>query len=79
MYRIYELCGKNDYSIKFDKKIDIKKIKEYFKDYEIIDENEETISLRKEEKNVIGFSYGEIILVNFNIEEVEKLAKYIDS
>ncbi|MGC9133486.1 MAG: hypothetical protein ACP5GJ_03755 [Nanopusillaceae archaeon] len=79
MYRIYELCGKSDYSIRFDKKIDVKKVKEYFKDYEIIDENEETISLRKEEKNVIGFSYGEVILVNFNIEEVEKIAKYIDS
>ena len=79
MYKIYELCGKSDYSIRFDKKIDIKKLKEYFKDFEIIDENEETITLRKENKNIIGFSYGEIILVNFNIEEVEKLAKYMES
>ncbi|BFI73036.1 hypothetical protein YN1_0230 [Nanoarchaeota archaeon] len=79
MYRIYELCGKSDYSIKFDKKIDVKKLKDYFKDYEVIDENEEAVTLKKEDKNVIGFSYGEVLLINFNIEEVEKVAKIIES
>ncbi|BBL45613.1 hypothetical protein MJ1_0455 [Nanobdella aerobiophila] len=78
MYRIYPLCGKKDFSIRFNKNLNIKRLRDYFNDYEIIDESDDTINMRKGEKNILGFSYGEVIFTNFDLEDINKFASSID-
>ncbi|MGC9079392.1 MAG: hypothetical protein ACP5G1_01500 [Nanopusillaceae archaeon] len=79
MYYIYELCGKNDYLVKISKKIDLNSLEEKLKllDFVLIEKNEDSIALKNNEKNILIYSFGEIIFINFSREEVINLLNKI--
>jgi uncharacterized Rmd1/YagE family protein len=77
-YRITRLCGKSDYTVKFDGKIDsilANKFLESLKDFEVKVKSSDSIWLQKREKNIFMYFYGEILFVNFSGEEVESIVK----
>jgi uncharacterized Rmd1/YagE family protein len=77
-YRITRLCGKSDYTVKFDGKIDsflANKFLESLKDFEVKVKSNDSIWLQKREKNIFMYFYGEILFVNFSEEEVESIVK----
>jgi hypothetical protein len=58
-YRINKLCGREDYSVKFNGKIDSKivnKILEVLKDFEVKSKSSDSIWLQKGDKKFLFFS-----------------------
>ncbi|MEM0379606.1 MAG: hypothetical protein QW038_02730 [Nanopusillaceae archaeon] len=78
MYKINKLCGINDYSVVFDKKIEIDRVLSIFKDYKILEKDHELVRLYNNDKKVLIYSYGEIIFINFYIEEVQRICDEIE-
>ena len=77
-YKITKLCGVDDYSVKLEGKIDsafTQKILDNLKDFEIKTKSSDSIWLKKGEKNIFIFFYGEIIFDNFSSSEVELIVK----
>lgn len=79
MYKIYQLCGKKDYNVKFDREIDLDKVKELFNGFNEIERSKDMIGLKKDDKRVYIFSYGEILFLNFDIKEIEEILKMIEN
>lgn len=78
MIRIVKYCGENDYSVNFYKKIDLNKVREIFKDFNELERTDETLELYKDNKKIVAFAYGEILFLNFPIEEVEEYVKAME-
>jgi uncharacterized Rmd1/YagE family protein len=79
-YRINKLCGREDYSVKFNGKIDSKivnKILEVLKDFEIKSKSSDSIWLQKGDKKIFVFFYGEILFTNFTKDEVTSIVNSI--
>jgi len=78
MYKIIKLCGVNDYSATFNKKLDIDKIIILFNGYEVLDKDKDSARLSKDNKRVFIYSSGEIIFIGFSYDEVEEICRTID-
>ncbi len=78
MYKINKLCGINDYSVTFNKKIEIKRLLELFKDYKVLEANEDMARLSKDDKKLFIYSYGEIVFINFEESEVKDICDRIE-
>jgi uncharacterized Rmd1/YagE family protein len=79
-YRINKLCGREDYSVKFNGKIDSKivnKILEVLKDFEVKSKSGDSIWLQKGDKKIFVFFYGEILFTNFTKDEVTSIVNSI--
>jgi uncharacterized Rmd1/YagE family protein len=79
-YRINKLCGREDYSVKFNGKIDSKivnKILEVLKDFEVKSKSSDSIWLQKGDKKIFVFFYGEILFTNFTKDEVTSIVNSI--
>jgi len=79
-YRINKLCGREDYSVKFNGKIDSKivnKILEVLKDFEVKSKSSDSIWLQKGDKRIFVFFYGEILFTNFTKDEVTSIVNSI--
>ncbi len=77
-YKITKLCGRGDYTVKFDGKIDsflANKFLESLKDFEVKVKSSDYIWLQKGEKKIFIYFYGEILFVSFSGEEVESIVK----
>jgi len=79
-YRINKLCGREDYSVKFNGKIDSKivnKILEVLKDFEVKSKSSDSIWLQKGDKKIFVFFYGEILFTDFTKDEVTSIVNSI--
>jgi uncharacterized Rmd1/YagE family protein len=72
-YRVNKLCGRDDYTVKFNEKIDsniANKILDVLKDFEIKSKSSDSIWLQRGDKKIFIFYYGEILFTNFTRDEV---------
>jgi uncharacterized Rmd1/YagE family protein len=79
-YRINKLCGRDDYSVKFNGKIDSEianKILEVLKDFEVKSKSSDSIWLQRGDKRIFVFFYGEILFTNFTKDEVTSIVNSI--
>jgi uncharacterized Rmd1/YagE family protein len=79
-YRINKLCGRDDYSVKFNGKIDsgiANKILEVLKDFEVKSKSSDSIWLQKGDKRIFVFFYGEVLFTNFTKDEVTSIVNSI--
>jgi len=72
--RIEEICG-GLISLKFEKELDLEKISNFFKEFEIIYKSQGSIKLKKERKEVMIFKHGEILFYNFEKKEILSIAE----
>jgi uncharacterized Rmd1/YagE family protein len=79
-YRINKLCGRDDYSVKFNGKIGSEianKILEVLKDFEVKSKSSDSIWLQRGDKRIFVFFYGEILFTNFTKDEVTSIVNSI--
>ncbi|MEM5830518.1 MAG: hypothetical protein QXL82_03360 [Candidatus Aenigmatarchaeota archaeon] len=78
MVKIKEICG-GAISIKLDKEIEIEKFREIFAEYEVIYKSKESLKLKKDRKEMLVFKYGEILLYNFDKNEINSIIEKIQN
>jgi len=74
-YSINKLCGMNNLSVRFDKEFDnefIDKLVKILNNFEI-KENEDSVWLKSEEKDILIYKYGEIIFLGFSEDDVKNI------
>ncbi|MEM0476341.1 MAG: hypothetical protein QW367_01720 [Candidatus Aenigmatarchaeota archaeon] len=69
MVKIKEICG-GAISIKLDKEIEIEKLIAIFNDYDVVYKSKDSLKLKKDKKEMLVFKYGEILLYNFDKNEI---------
>jgi uncharacterized Rmd1/YagE family protein len=79
-YRVNKLCGRDDYTVKLNEKIDsniASKILDVLRDFEIKSKSSDSIWLQKGDKKIFIFYYGEILFTNFTKDEVTSIVNSI--
>ncbi|MEM0481083.1 MAG: hypothetical protein QXQ14_02800 [Candidatus Aenigmatarchaeota archaeon] len=72
--KIKEICG-GSIALKLEKELEIDRVLAIFENYEIVFKSKDSAKVKKNGKEAMIFSYGEIVFTNFTKEEIMKIAK----
>jgi len=76
--KIREICG-GVISLNLGREIDLQKLSEFFKDFSVVYKSRDSVKLKKENKEVLAFRYGEILFYGFRKEEVSNIANSLNN
>jgi len=76
--KIREICG-GAISLNLGREIDLQKLSEFFKDFSVVYKSKDSIKLKKENKEILAFKYGEILFYGFGKEEVLNIANDLNN
>jgi len=76
--KIREICG-GVISLNLEREIDLQKLSELFKDFSVTYKSRDSVKLKKENKEILAFRYGEILFYGFGKEEVLNIANNLNN